>query len=153
MTAFLGGVGEDATRDGRAPARSSRLLEVPDPAIGDVNSLGLFGNLWTSPSLLPVRHRHAMAYDAQSGRIILFGGVSGAGGYIGDTWAYDLEANVWTSLSPPSGPTPRRYHAMAYDVQSDRVVLFGGQDVTGLPGDTWAYDLEANVWMSLSPPS
>ena len=77
-----------------------------------------------------------MAYDAQSGRIILFGGVSGAGGYIGDTWAYDLEANVWTSLSPSSGPTPRQNHVMAYDTQSDRIVLFGGDDTTGPVGDT-----------------
>ena len=34
----------------------------------------------------------------------------------------------------------RTHSAMAYDIARDRVVLFGGEDLTGLLSDTWEWD-------------
>jgi hypothetical protein len=39
---------------------------------------------------------------------------------------------------------------MAYDSQSDRVILFGGYG-TGELGDTWAYDYNTNTWTEMTP--
>jgi len=42
---------------------------------------------------------------------------------------------------------------MAYDAESDLVVLFGGSDLytAEVLADTWAYDYEANIWTNLQP--
>jgi len=95
---------------------------------------------------------HAMAYDAESDRVILFGGGSENFIRLQDTWAYDLDTNTWTDMSPISSPSGRNVHAMAYDAQSDRVILFGGGIVGGTgASDTWAYDFNTNTWTDMSP--
>jgi len=54
-------------------------------------------------------------------------------------------------------PTARAYTPMAYDSESDRFIIFGGQTDTRywLPssydGETWAYDLAANEWTNMKP--
>jgi hypothetical protein len=35
-------------------------------------------------------------------------------------------ANTWTNMNPSTHPGARSGHAMAYDSESDRVILFGG---------------------------
>ena len=111
-------------------------------------------NTWTdlAPSSHPsVRSRQGMTYDAQSDRVILFGGLA-SDGYSAETWAYDSGANAWTALAPSIHPDARRSMGLVYDSAADRVILFGGTDasLTGL-SDTWAYDLEANAWTNLVP--
>ena len=109
----------------------------------------------SSPS---ARAAHDMAYDAQSDRIILFGGLIGVGGgvqVLGETWAYDFETDTWTAMNPATEPSARSSHAMAYDSKSDRVIQFGGvQNVGGTfveVNDTWAYDFNTNTWTNRSP--
>lgn len=58
--------------------------------------------------------------------------MSGAGDF-GDTWEWD--GFNWRQLTA-GGPTTRRVHAMTYDSQRARTVLFGGEQ-GGLRGDTW----------------
>src|SRR5947208_3490864 len=80
----------------------------------------------------PGRAYHAMAYDSGSDRVILFSG-SSAVGPLNDTWAYDFGANEWTNMTPASSPAVGSNHDMAYDSQSDRVILFGvGDSANGL---------------------
>jgi hypothetical protein len=52
-------------------------------------------------------------------------------------------ANTWTNMNPSTHPGARSHHAMAYDSQSDRVILFGGYSGRKYYyySDTWAYDL------------
>src|SRR6267378_5339468 len=58
-----------------------------------------------------------------------------------------ISAVNWTNMNPPVAPTARENFATAYDSVADRVVLFGGYDGTSDGNDeTWAYDLESNVW-------
>jgi len=110
-------------------------------------------NTWTNmtPSIQPsARERHSMAYDSINGKVILFGG-NFAGGYDDETWAYDLDTNTWTNMTPPTPkPSARGYHSMAYDSINDKVILFGGYD-GGSNDETWAYDLGTNTWTNMTP--
>lgn len=123
--------------------------------LNDTWAYDLNTNTWTnmSPDSSPAaRHCHAMAYDIESDRVILFGGHDGTY-YYGDTWAYDWDTNTWTQMSPASWPNVRLSHAMAYDSESERVILYGGYDGTYYYGDTWTYDWNRDTWTQMSPPS
>ncbi len=95
---------------------------------------------------------HAMVYDKQAERTIVFGGQD-ADNYLWDeTWAYDSAANTWTNLAPASAPSARRGHCMTYDDQTGDVLLFGGEDATSrFLNDLWAYDFSENTWTCLEP--
>lgn len=84
------------------------------------------------------RHWHAMAFDENRNRIVLFGGQHGNGGpWRGDTW--ELVGRKWR-LKSSSGPEPRYGHAMAYDPERRVIVLFGGGTANGYLQDTWTWD-------------
>ena len=94
---------------------------------------------------------HMMAYDSQSGVVVLFGDHTNS--FDGETWVYDPVVNVWSAMAPPAPPSPRSHGAMVYDVQSDRAILYGGQwqDSSGI-AETWAYDVDSNSWTNRNPP-
>src|SRR5262249_33462326 len=101
------------------------------------------GTLWfqqTPASSPPARCAHALAFDSQRGRTLLFGGFASAAIRFGDTWQWD--GSVWTQLAPATSPPARSSHALAYDSVRDRVVLFGGTSSGSGPalGDTWEWD-------------
>lgn len=99
---------------------------------------------WRTFPELGVRNAHAMAYDSDRRRVILFGGADEAK-VCGDTWEWD--GKRWIRVSQ-TGPAPRTFPAMAYDSVRKRVVLFGGNRVLfgRSPGenrfldDTWEWD-------------
>jgi N-acetylneuraminic acid mutarotase len=110
-------------------------------------------NTWTnlSPPVMPSSRRYAsMEYDVESDRIILFGGLLGTGGTTGDTWAFDYDTNTWENMNPSSAPSSRMYSVMAYDSESDRIILFSGC-YPGVFTDTWAYDYNTNTWQNMNP--
>jgi len=43
-----------------------------------------------------------MAYDPETGQVIMFGGFDG-NQYLNDIWAYDPATNEWTELIPATG--------------------------------------------------
>ena len=105
------------------------------------------GTSWTqlAPAQGPERRAdHAMAFDRARGRVVLFGGhrVSLPRVSFDDTWEWD--GATWTRLEPPSKPTARRGHSMAYDSVRQRVVMFGGQRnelaTTVFFQETWEWD-------------
>jgi hypothetical protein len=101
------------------------------------------GSHWSqrTPATAPSpRTLHAMAFDSQRGRALLFGGFDGNSSSLADTWQWD--GSLWTQLAPVTSPTARDAHALAYDSVRDRVVLFGGSGgVSGtVLGDTWEWD-------------
>lgn len=110
---------------------------------------------WTemAPAVAPsARHEHNVAYDAESDRVILFGGLTVGPPTLrasDETWAYDFNSNTWSLMQPPTSPSPRFMHAMAYDAESDRVILFGG--IFKAQPETWAYDFNADTWTNMTP--
>lgn len=89
----------------------------------------------TGPS---ARYGQAMCFDSARGRIVLFGGhLAGLGGAkLADTWEWD--GSDWTQVHD-EGPSPRFGHAMCFDSQAQRALLFGGSAIS----DTWAFDNES----------
>ena len=81
-----------------------------------------------------------MTYDQNVGKVLLFGGLAGAGS-VADTW--EFSGGSWTQLSPTNSPTARLSSAMAYDPPDKIDVLFGGigHTVSSPPifGDTWEF--------------
>jgi N-acetylneuraminic acid mutarotase len=112
-------------------------------------------NTWTEMAKGPEDHLgYRMAYDSESDRSILFGGMDLSFKLYNDTWAYDFNTDTWTEMQPSTSPPVRNYHAMAYDIQADRVILFGGSAWdenmnTTFLDDTWAYDFNTNTWQQL----
>jgi hypothetical protein len=88
------------------------------------------------------RYRHAISYDRQSDRVILYGGQTRQA-YLSDTWAYDFNTDRWTNLTTPRNPGLRPSgFFMAYDSRVGRIILFGGIVGAGI-SSTWGFDLSA----------
>ena len=114
------------------------------------------GTAWTQtspPAAPPARAYHALAYDAARRMTLLFGGYAGEtacppSGYCHDLWAWD--GNTWAQVSPPTSPSARIGHALAYDGARGVIVLFGGYDSNGaLLNDTWEWN--GSTWVQTNP--
>jgi len=71
---------------------------------------------------------------------VLFGGANNSRGALSDTWTWD--GSTWARQNPAAHPSARTSAAMAYDVATGNVVLFGGVGTAGdsVPfGDTWIW--------------
>lgn len=91
----------------------------------------------------PARFDHALAFDSDQQRLVLFGG-RGGGQTFGDTWIYDLATNAWREVQAP-GPSARFGLASVYDPNSKAVYLFGGQK-DAFYNDTWKFDTVTETW-------
>jgi len=94
-------------------------------------------------------------YGGNSGlHVDCFGGCPPTIFNYNDTWAYDVERDMWTQMRPAVNPGPRRAHSMTYHDPTGKVVLFGGA-LDGCPfvnDEMWVYDLAWNAWTSIGPP-
>ena len=94
------------------------------------------------------REDHTWTLDGAGEVAYLFGGRDGAT-IFDDTWAFDLGADTWTRLAPPSAP-PARFGHEAVWVDEIGLVVFAGQaDPQTFFNDLWAYDPVANAWGEL----
>jgi len=86
------------------------------------------------------RSAHTLAFDSTRNRTVCFGGlsnISDPSSAFGDTWEWD--GQDWTQMAD-TGPAARAFHAMAYDSERARTVIFGGQVAGGFLNDTWEWD-------------
>ncbi len=123
----------------------------------DTWAYDFFANEWTDMASSPnpaAGNDGSLVYDAESDRIIMFGG-DGPGRltFFDDTWSYDFESNTWSDSNPSQRPSPRSLHGMAYDADSDRTILFGGDSGSGGNDETWALHLNLSDWREMSPSS
>jgi hypothetical protein len=124
-----------------------------------------FDDLWTLPLVglpnwTPVvpqtaprsRTGESIVLDPAHRRAILFGGLAGAS-YKNDTWVLDLVDSSWTRIVPLDAPPPvRAEHAAIYDAARDRMIIYGGQDASGLLDDVWELSLAGTArWTRLQP--
>jgi len=119
-------------------------------------------NEWTNlnPTVKPNASSWlAMAYDSESEKLILFGGVPKDGYALAETWIYDYSTNSWIKADPNASPSLRGSHVMAYDSESDVVIMHGGavwaeDNPAGVYinyNDTWAYDFNSDTWTNMEP--
>jgi hypothetical protein len=84
----------------------------------------------------------ALADDAASHQVMLFGGV----GNYGNTWLWD--GSTWTLAHPAVSPAGRFGASAAYDPETRTVLLFGGRLEAGTPvHDTWEWN--GTTWIDL----
>jgi hypothetical protein len=120
-----------------------------DPATGEWWDL-------QAPDGPPPRAGHAVAYDAGSGLIVLFGGALGSceypfcGDVVNDTWVYDPVEDSWEQRAPATPPSPRHGHRMVYSASADRIVLYGGDSSQAWLEDTWLYDTDSDTWTQVA---
>lgn len=95
--------------------------------------------LWTQKQDFGPQPRmaHAMSYDSNRQRTVLFGGADPKMHELNDTWEWDGE--LWTQTAD-NGPAKRRHAAMAFDGVRSVCVLFGGLSGQPTLGDTWQWD-------------
>lgn len=109
--------------------------------------------LLASPPISPPERRGAsMVFDEATGSVLLYGGVNGEQGLLGDTWLWDGER--WTEAHPPSAPPSRAGAGLVYDRARHVALLFGGEvwwtNMNGREVDeTWAWD--GQTWTQLYP--
>jgi N-acetylneuraminic acid mutarotase len=113
-------------------------------------------NLHPSGKVPSARSNLAMAYDPESRKVVLFGGLVGKGfssSRVNDTWTYDSKKNEWNLVVPKAAvPHARNSHSMTYDPAFHRVILFGGFGGEGTAlNDVWAYDPAGKTWTDLQP--
>jgi hypothetical protein len=98
------------------------------------------------------RFYSSLAYDTDSDRTILFGGLQLGKDY--GTWAYDYNTNTWQDMKPAEDPGHVQNHYLAYISSIDRVFLFGGDVCVkncNLSNEIWVYDFNANTWENIIP--
>jgi hypothetical protein len=106
-----------------------------------------WGNLSPSSNRPLRRCLHHAAYDSANNRMYLYGGCSSPVGPcpLGDLWAFDLNRNQWTELTPAATPPAREHYGMGFDITRGRLVVFGGAG-PGLLDDTWEYNPGSAKW-------
>lgn len=127
-------------------------------------SYNVAANTWTrlETAVHPARaDGAAAAYDAESDRIIFLFSTrldsTAPRGLVrlSETWAFDVSRGTWTDMKPAPAPFGLMGARMAYDAESDRIVLFGGADFTKPQAEwfnaTWAYDFNSNTWTEMHP--
>jgi hypothetical protein len=109
------------------------------------------GRDWTRTAIVgpPARGFHAMAYSAEEGAVVMFGGGQAwQGAPLGDTWLF--RGTHWERGN--DGPAARFSHAMAYDEARGGILMFGGAtNASSYLADTWEF--RGNAWRRLYPKS
>jgi hypothetical protein len=99
------------------------------------------------------RGYHQMAYDSESGLVILYGGQTGPwqdpASWNHETWSFDPELEKWVQLSPSTNPDGFGGGDMVYDFEADRIILSViTDDLSTL--QTWAFDANHDTWTQLA---
>lgn len=151
-----------------APGTRDELGAAPDPkrdvlaVFGGGDGFNTFTDLWELSadrwtlvtSTLRARTDPAAAYDSRRERVMMFGGRRDGEilqVYLDDLFAWD-GATATEVVHVPTEPWPsaRDGAMMVYDPRRDELVLFGGNNETGMLGDTWT--LHGTTWTAHTGP-
>lgn len=92
----------------------------------------------------------SLAFDASSDQLVLVGPFLGTSATDEETWSFD--GTNWSELAPLTSPPALSGAGMAYDPDTNGLIMFGGAPVTEgaeASSDTWAFD--GTTWTELSP--
>jgi hypothetical protein len=113
-------------------------------------------NLTPTFRIAPGQRQHAdLVYDTADNVLLLFGGHNGTT-YLNDTWEFN--GTAWSRVNSTSSPSAREDAMMADDPAQGFVVLFGGEESSGLLlSDTWRFSkgewTNMTARLTLSPPA
>jgi N-acetylneuraminic acid mutarotase len=110
---------------------------------------------WTKideASTPPARYWHNLAYDEDSGKMVVFGGSMVGDSTGDDTWLFDASTNSWEEIESDETPPKRMNSAMAYDQAHGMIIMFGGLGEWGEPplDDLWFLDPDEGGWREVS---
>jgi hypothetical protein len=89
-------------------------------------------------------------YDPVGDRVLMFGGLNGAG-FVNQLWQLTLSPTpVWSQVTTTGGPSGRGAASAVYDPDGHRMLLFGGND-NSYRNDVWALNLPSLTWTQLAP--
>jgi uncharacterized protein (TIGR03437 family) len=148
---------------GNPPAGRAGHSAVFDPTtlrmfvFGGAGVTGNFNDTWTltasgTPSWSPLaaggnppqqRSGHTAVYDAGHLRMIVYGGgTTGTPGCLNDVWILSdpnsQRSAIWTPVQTTGSlPASRRNHSAVYDPNSNRMIVFGGNNCRGAVNEVW----------------
>lgn len=115
------------------------LAALALPAVMGVAVLDAQEGLWTLVFPPSARTDAGMVYDADQGRLVLFGGFQ-QGRACQDTWLY--EDGAWTRFAAKrsaAAPSARGRFASCYDKARGEMLVFGGTGLAGPNNELWAF--------------
>jgi len=127
--------------------------------LADVWSYELDNDTWSprpAASQPSPRADGRMVYLDHQDRFILFGGNDYSDSnfsfhHLSDTWAYNWNSNIWTSVPQSAGPSARDYPIFSFDPIANLALLGGGFGNRTILNDLWAFDVLTNAWINLTP--
>ena len=122
--------------------------------LGDTWVFDLATQRWTQllpDNSPPSRRLFSFAGIATDDKAVLFGGLRENPFVMNDTWVYDFSDDEWYNRTTGVAPPARRDGAMSGIENTDKVMLFGGNDWSKNLDDTWVYDVGDNTWTQMSP--
>jgi hypothetical protein len=141
---------------------SWQWIVLPTPPIGPPPPAGLWGPIRFPPApFVGPRWDAAFTYDQPDGVYLLFGGESASGSALWDLQTLTSIGWITGSSQPvpfPTLPSGRYSSSLAFDDESESVVMFGGEscgsESCAFLGDTWTFfNGEWHSWSpSLAPP-
>ena len=98
--------------------------------------------------------RQSMIYDPRGDRVLVFGGVPRLG-LTNEVWEVLMASGkpIWRLLTPLGvPPSSRADHTAIYESFGHRMLVFAGEDFSGLQSDVWELSLIPPVtWTKLNP--
>ncbi len=126
-------------RGGPTDPVSERVVLLNETWVYDADT-----NAWEESPSDPhpiARVHHGLAYDAESDRVLAWGGLTPHAPLDPNVWDFDYNTNTWTEHISVDGPQPIGYDGpITFDTESDRLVVIRPA------ADVWAYDLNTNTW-------
>lgn len=134
------------------------------PGVGIVPPSGIATHVWIplGPDGGRPRPRTGMTavFDDAQHRMIVFGGYHGE--FFNEVWVLDqsggqLARPEWMRLNPVgAAPEPRTQHSAVYDADSNRMMVFGGQNGVDWSNDLWVLTHANGIggaprWIELHP--
>lgn len=95
---------------------------------------------------------HAIAYDSDRGKVILYGTSFSYSSFDPTVWEWDVENSSWEGRYPVVGESPFAwYSSAAYDSNRKKFVIFGGIYLTE-EDIIWEWDTETGIWENRTLP-
>ena len=98
------------------------------------------------------RYGHEMVYCDSQNACYMFGGRTSSG-TMDQFYHFDSSSKNWTEKWNEPQPGVRYWHSMAYSLDADQIIIFGGRDSeyigANILGDTWLYKFNQDSWMQM----